>query len=87
MADPWADLQAEAVRIVTEAGAAGVTLRVVGSAGIRLHCSGPGPFMDLLNRPAKDIDFVVPREHRKGMRRFLEARGYLIDREIGRAHV
>ena len=82
MADPWADLQAEAVRIVTEAGAAGVTLRVVGSAGIRLHCSGPGPFMDLLNRPAKDIDFVVPREHRKGMRRFLEARGYLIDRDL-----
>jgi hypothetical protein len=82
MADPWADLQAEAVRIVTEAGQAGVTLRVVGSAGIRLHCSGPGEFMDLLNRPAKDIDFVVPQEHRKGMRRYLEGRGYLIDRDL-----
>lgn len=82
MADPWADLQAEAVRIVTEAGQAGITLRVVGSAGIRLHCSRPGEFMDLLNRPAKDIDFVVPEKHRKGMRRYLEARGYLIDRDL-----
>ena len=78
----WADLQAEAVTIVTEAGQAGVTLRVVGSAGIRLHCGGPGPVMDLLNRPAKDIDFVVPEKHRKGMRRYLEARGYLIDRDL-----
>ena len=67
---------------MTEAGQAGVTLRVVGSAGIRLHCSGPGPVMDLLNRPAKDIDFVVPEKHRKGMRRYLEARGYLIDRDL-----
>jgi hypothetical protein len=78
----WADLQAEAVTIVTEAGQAGITLRVVGSAGIRLHCGGPGPFMDLLNRPAKDIDFVVPEKHRKGMRRYLEDRGYLIDRDL-----
>ncbi len=78
----WADLQAEAVTIVTEAGRAGITLRVVGSAGIRLHCSRPGPVMDLLNRPAKDIDFVVPEKHRKGMRRYLEARGYLIDRDL-----
>ena len=78
----WADLQAEAVTIVTEAGRAGITLRVVGSAGIRLHCGGPGPVMDLLNRPAKDIDFVVPEKHRKGMRRYLEERGYLIDRDL-----
>ena len=78
----WAELQAEAVTIVTEAGQAGITLRVVGSAGIRLHCGGPGPFMDLLNRPAKDIDFVVPEKHRKGMRRYLENRGYLIDRDL-----
>ena len=38
--------------------------------------------MDLLNRPAKDIDFVVPEKHRKGMRRYLEERGYLIDRDL-----
>ena len=38
--------------------------------------------MDALGRPAKDIDFVVPQGHRKGMRRFLEARGYVIDRDL-----
>lgn len=78
----WEKLQAEAVSIVSAADQAGVTLRVVGSAGIRLHCPGPGPVMDRLGRPAKDIDFVVPQQHRKGMRRFLEARGYVIDRDL-----
>jgi hypothetical protein len=78
----WEQLQSEAVSIVAEAGQAGVTLRVVGSAGIRLHCPGPGPVMDRLGRPAKDIDFVVPQQHRKGMRRLLESRGYVTDRDL-----
>ena len=81
-AGDWADLSAEAVRIVSEAGEAGVTLRVIGSAGIRLHCRAPGEVMDLLGRPAKDIDFVVPEKHRKGMRRYLESRGYVADRDL-----
>jgi hypothetical protein len=67
---------------VTAAADRGVTLRVVGSAGIRLHCAAPGPLMDGLNRPAKDIDFIVPQRQRKGMRRLLEDRGYLIDRDL-----
>ena len=68
MTVPWERLQSEAVAIVTAAAQAGVTLRVVGSAGIRLHCPAPGPLMDQLRRPAKDIDFVVPQQHRKGKR-------------------
>ncbi len=59
-----------------------MTLRVTGSAGIRLHCAAPGGLMDALGRPAKDIDLVVPEKHRKGMRRLLEGRGYLIDRDL-----
>jgi hypothetical protein len=78
----WDRLQSEAVSIVAEAGRAGVTLRVVGSAGIRLHCPGPGPVMDRLGRPAKDIDFIVPQQHRKGMRRLLESRGYVTERDL-----
>ena len=50
--------------------------------GIRLHCAAPGRLMDALGRPAKDIDFVVPQRQRKGMRRYLEARGYVIDRDL-----
>jgi hypothetical protein len=78
----WDQLAAEALALVPAAAAEGVTLRVVGSAGIRLHCAGPATLMDALERPAKDIDFVVPQGHRKGMRRFLEARGYVIDRDL-----
>ena len=82
MADPWDELQTEAAAIVAVAADQGVLLRVVGSAGIRLHCQAPGPLMDQLNRPAKDIDFVVPDKHRKGMRRYLESRGYVTDRDL-----
>lgn len=78
----WDFLQQEAVTIVKEAKEQGVELRVVGSAGIRLHCSEPRIMMDKLERPAKDIDFVVMREHRKGMRRLLESRGYKVDRDL-----
>lgn len=82
MAPVWEQLSCEAVEVVSGAGEAGVTLRVVGSGGIRLHCAGPGEAMDRLGRPAKDIDFIVPKEHRKDMRRFLESRGYVVDRDL-----
>jgi hypothetical protein len=82
MADPWEVLQTEATAIVAAADAQGITMRVVGSAGVRLHCAAPGLLMDRLNRPAKDIDFIVPQRHRKGMRRLLEDRGYVIDRDL-----
>jgi hypothetical protein len=82
MADPWEQLEAEAVAIVGAAAAQDVTLRVVGSAGIRLHCAAPGPVMDRIGRQAKDIDFIVPQRHRKAMRRLLEGRGYLVDRDL-----
>jgi hypothetical protein len=78
----WDELAAEAATIVTEAGQLGVTLRVMGSAGIRLHCPAPGRLMDALGRPAKDIDVVVPEKHRKPMRRYLESRGYVVDRDL-----
>jgi hypothetical protein len=82
MADPWEELATEAAAIVAAAAERGVTLRVVGSAGIRLHCPAPGPLMDRLGRPAKDIDLIVPQRHRKGMRRLLEERGYMVDRDL-----
>jgi hypothetical protein len=78
----WASLQDEAVALVQDAATTGITLRVVGSAGIRLHCTEPGRVMDAVGRPAKDLDFVVPSEHRKGLRRFLESRGYVVDRDL-----
>jgi hypothetical protein len=82
MADSWAQLQNEAVALIAAAAEQGVTLRVVGSAGIRLHCPAPGPLMDRLGRAAKDIDFIVPQRQRKGMRKLLESRGYVVDRDL-----
>ncbi len=78
----WPILRDEAVALVSTAVQQGVTMRVVGSAGIRLHCAGPTARMDELGRAAKDIDLVVPKQDRKAMRRFLEDRGYVADRQL-----
>jgi len=78
----WTQLHHEAVEIVTGAERDGVTLRVVGSTGIRLHCTAAADAMQACGRVAKDIDLIVPAKQRKGMRRFLEARGYIIDRDL-----
>ena len=78
----WDDIQTEAIALLGALEAAKVEVRVVGSAGIRLHCSNPGPLMDQLERPAKDIDVIVAQEHRKELRRTMEARGYVIDRDL-----
>ena len=80
--DGWTRLQQEALALVVAAADQGVPLRVVGSAGIRLHCGPAGELMDEVARPAKDIDFVVLREDRKSLRRLLEARGYEVDRDL-----
>jgi hypothetical protein len=82
MRPEWPVLRDEAIAIVRGAQRENVTLRVVGGAGIRLHCSEPSAALDRLGRTAKDIDFVVPKQDRKGMRRFLEARGYIADRQL-----
>jgi hypothetical protein len=78
----WEEVTAQAAAIVTGAGQAGVTLRLLGSAGIRLHCAATGPLMDALDRPVKDIDLLVPQMQRKPMRRYLESLGYIIDRDL-----
>jgi len=73
---------AQAAGLVAGAQEAGVTLRVLGSAGIRLHCPATGPLMDALDRPVKDIDVLVPEKQRKPMRRYLESLGYVTDRDL-----
>ena len=78
----WAQIRTEAFDIVDEARDIGVTMRLVGSTGIRLHCAAAEQAMDQVDRPAKDIDFVVPKGDRKGMRGCLERRGYVVDRDL-----
>jgi hypothetical protein len=78
----WTQLHDEALEIVTGAAHEGVTLRVVGSTGIRMHCAAAADAMQACGRVAKDIDLIVPGKQRKAMRRFLETRGYVIDRDL-----
>jgi len=78
----WTELHDEALDIVETAANAGVTLRVVGSTGIRLHCPAAEALMLQVGRQAKDIDFVVPKKDRMGMRQCLEDRGYVVDRDL-----
>ncbi|MGE5689352.1 MAG: hypothetical protein ACM33B_02230 [Pseudomonadota bacterium] len=78
----WEELEAEAVALVHEAGERGLTLRVVGSTGIRIHCDAAASTMERVRRPAKDIDVVIRGGDRAGIRRMLEERGYAVDRDV-----
>jgi hypothetical protein len=72
----------EATRIVVAAEARGVTMRAVGSVGIRLHCAAVAAYLDRFGRQPKDIDLVMPKAGRKVMRGLLEADGYRCDRDL-----
>jgi hypothetical protein len=78
----WEQIQREAEALVAASSTRRLTLRMVGSAGIRLHCDGAALALDRRNRPAKDIDLVCRREDRRGVRELLEERGYLVDRDL-----
>ena len=78
----WETIVAEAHDLVTEATSAGITVRVVGSLGVRLHCTRAAAAMDAAGRRAKDVDLVVKGGDRKGFRRLVESRGYEVDRDL-----
>jgi hypothetical protein len=78
----WDEIHPEAAALVAAASDRRLTLRLVGSVGIRLHCAGAASALDRRGRPAKDIDLVCGREHRKGVRALLEERGYQVDRDL-----
>lgn len=78
----WAAIQQEATTLVAEATEREIVVRIVGSAGIRLHCEGASATMDLVDRRAKDLDVVVRGRDKARLRDLLEARGYLVDRDL-----
>ena len=78
----WPEIEDEATAILGAAAEQGVTVRVVGSAGIRMHCPQARGAMDTLRRDAKDLDLVVRSADRNGLRALLEARGYVVDRDL-----
>ncbi len=82
ISDRWADIAAEASDLVAAASSQGLDIRLLGSAGIRLHCQGSAQRMDQLHRSTKDVDVVIRKEHRSGVRALLAERGYEIDRDM-----
>lgn len=78
----WSDVTAEASELVHLAGERGLTIRLLGSAGIRLHCEASASRMDELERPTKDVDVVIPNRDRGGVRALLEQQGYDLDRDM-----
>jgi hypothetical protein len=78
----WALIQEEAMSLVSGSTAAGLTVRIVGSTGIRLHCPDASATMDAVERPAKDIDLVVRHGDRGKLRDWLEQRGWVADRDM-----
>jgi hypothetical protein len=78
----WQDIQREATAVVASAADAGATVRVVGSAGIRMHCPDAAAVMDELERPPKDLDLVVRASDRGKLRSLMEGRGYEVDRDL-----
>jgi hypothetical protein len=61
----------------------GVTLRLLGSIGCRLHCAGLEAVFDRLQREdPPDLDFAAPGKHRKSIREVFVGLGYVEDRDM-----
>lgn len=81
---PAADLLAEARRLHTHAEAAGITVRLLGGAAVAI--SAPVPLPPALQRPYKDLDFVVRRSDAARWRDLLGAVGYAADAQFNTLH-
>jgi hypothetical protein len=75
----WGQVELEAAAILQ---AAAGRVRVVGSTGIRMHCAAARAAMDALDRPCKDLDLVVRARDRNALQELMEARGYVVDRDL-----
>jgi hypothetical protein len=78
-----ADPVQEGRRLVTRAGADGVTLRLIGGVAVRLQAPAEGP---LLTRPIKDIDVVTPRGANKALAAVFGSVGYVGDEMFNAMH-
>jgi hypothetical protein len=73
---------AEALRLVADAEAKGLRLRILGSLAYRLHCPENLELFDKMERDLTDIDFAVEKSQIKDIRDFLVGEGYVEDQKI-----
>jgi len=72
----------EALRIVDEAEAQGIKLRILGSLAYRIHCPQNLEMFAKMERALTDIDFAAERRQSKQIKQFLSASGYVEDERM-----
>jgi hypothetical protein len=77
-----AALELEVDRVITAAAAAGVTVRVLGSIGVALHCPDAKSLLPAFERRYADIDFASYARHARNLTAAMEGLGYREDREV-----
>ncbi len=73
---------AEALRIVDEAEAEGIKLRILGSLAYRIHCPQNLEMFAKMERALTDIDFAAEKRQSRQIKQFLSASGYLEDERM-----
>jgi hypothetical protein len=73
---------AEALRLVDDAEAEGIKLRILGSLAYRIHCPDHLALFDAMERALTDIDFAADAKQTKAIRTFLTTRGYVEDQRM-----
>jgi Uncharacterised nucleotidyltransferase len=81
---PSAEPIAEARRLHASAEEKGIVARLLGGAGVALSTDQPLPAV--LQRPYKDLDYVVRRPDARRWREFLESNGYAPDAQFNALH-
>jgi hypothetical protein len=73
---------AEALRIVEDAEAQGIRLRILGSLAYRIHCPNNLDMFAKMERALTDIDFAAEKRQSKQIKQFLIASGYVEDERM-----
>ena len=81
---PSAEPIAEARRLHASAEREGIAARLLGGAAVALSTDVPLPAV--LQRPYKDLDYVVRRSDARRWREFLESNGYEADAQFNALH-
>lgn len=82
--DPGLNLEFvdEALRLVHDAEAQGIRLRILGSIAYRLQCPNNLHLFQDTKRVLTDVDFGAEKKQNRAIREFLTARGYVADEGI-----
>src|SRR6266571_2815911 len=75
-------LERELRRIIDAAEAAGVTLRVLGSIGVAVHCPDAAGLLPSFERTYADIDFAAYGRQARDLGVVMTDLGYLDDRDM-----